>query len=157
MTSSTLVDAICNLFAPEVIAAIRQTPGGDRGERPLAGARILLTEDNEMNQQIALELLQGADAAVTVASNGRRALDELAREGAVFDMVLMDIQMPEMDGYEATTRIRSQERFKELPIIAMTAHAMVEERQKTREVGMVDHISKPIDPTALLATLRKYY
>ncbi len=157
LTASTLVDAIFNLFAPEVIAAIKQTSEGARGGRPLAGARILLTEDNEMNQQIALELLHGAGAEVIVASNGRRALEELAREGAVFDIALMDIQMPEMDGYEATTRIRAQERFKDLPIIAMTAHAMVDERQKTREVGMVDHISKPIDPAAMLATLRKYY
>ena len=68
----------------------------------------------------------------------------------------MDIQMPEMDGYEATTRIRAQRRFQDLPIIAMTAHAMVEERQKATEVGMNDHISKPIDPEALFATLSKY-
>ena len=72
-------------------------------------------------------------------------------------MVLMDVQMPEMDGYDATRRIRADGRFADLPIIAMTAHAMVEERQKAADAGMNDHISKPIDPQAMFETLRRHY
>jgi CheY-like chemotaxis protein len=94
---------------------------------------------------------------VEVAGNGREAIEILAREGARFDIVLMDIQMPEMDGYEATRRIRLDPRFVNLPIIAMTAHALVEERQKVLEVGMNDHIAKPIDPDVMFETLRRYF
>ena len=157
LTSSTIVDALLKIHAPELIAALDGTVEEIRQVQPLAGARILLVEDNELNQQIARELLAGAGSEVVVASNGRIALQALAGEGRQFDLVLMDVQMPEMDGYEATTRIRSQERFQSLPIIAMTAHAMVAERQKASEMGMNDHISKPIDPEAMFATLARYF
>ncbi len=156
LTSSTLVDALLRIYAPEMIAAIESSASEAQKNRPLAGARVLLTEDNEINQQIARELLVDAGAVVTIAPNGRRALEELMGDGAHFDLVLMDIQMPEMDGYEATTRLRAQKRFRNLPIIAMTAHAMAVERQKATEVGMNDHVSKPIDPDAMFATLGKY-
>jgi two-component system, sensor histidine kinase and response regulator len=157
VTSSTLIDALIRIYAPEMIAAIRRGPEGEGIARPLAGARVLLAEDNEINQQIAVELLAEAGALITVAANGRTALNELEREGAGFDLVLMDIQMPEMDGYEATTRIRGQKRFRDLPVIAMTAHATVAERERAAELGMTDHISKPIDPQAMFATLGKYF
>ena len=117
----------------------------------LRGARILLTEDNEINQQIAVELLEGAGATVKVANNGREAVDILSSgpQPPPFDLVLMDLQMPEMDGYQATAKLRSDARFATLPIIAMTAHATIEERQRCLAAGMNDHVSKPIDPENL--------
>src|SRR5208282_2721640 len=120
----------------------------------LRGAKILLTEDNEINQQIAVELLEGAGATVKVANNGRIAYETLANgpQPPPFDLVLMDLQMPEMDGYQATAKIRADERFTTLPIIAMTAHATMEEKQRCLAAGMNDHISKPIDPANLFET-----
>jgi CheY-like chemotaxis protein/anti-sigma regulatory factor (Ser/Thr protein kinase) len=123
----------------------------------LRGARILVTEDNEINQQIAIELLEGAGAKVEIASNGRVAIEAVANASPPYDLVLMDLQMPEMDGYQATARIRSDTRFTDLPIIAMTAHATLEERERCLDAGMNDHVSKPIDPEALFETLGRYY
>ncbi|PYK11721.1 MAG: hybrid sensor histidine kinase/response regulator, partial [Verrucomicrobia bacterium] len=119
---------------------------------------ILVTEDNEINQQIAVELLEGTGATVTVANNGREAVDLLSNgpQPSPFDVVLMDLQMPEMDGYQATAKLRSDARFAALPIIAMTAHATLEERQRCLASGMNDHISKPIDPSALFETVARY-
>src|SRR6185503_4692627 len=114
---------------------------------------------NEINQQIAIELLENAGAAVTVANNGREAVDTLSSStlDAPFHVVLMDLQMPEMDGYQATTKIRAEPRFANLPIVAMTAHATIEERQRCLAAGMNDHIAKPIDPVGLLETVGRYY
>ncbi len=121
--------------------------------------RILLVEDNEINQQIAIELLEGAGATVKVANNGREAVDILSNgpQPTPFDVVLMDLQMPEMDGYQATAKLRGDTRFSTLVIIAMTAHATVEERQRCLAASMNDHISKPIDPEMLFATVARYY
>jgi CheY-like chemotaxis protein len=118
-----------------------------------------LAEDNEINQQLASELLEGAGATVTVARNGRVALELLSADpGApLFDVVLMDLQMPEMDGYQATAKLRSDGRFKTMPIIAMTAHATIEERQRCLAAGMNDHIPKPIDPGTLFETVSRFY
>jgi two-component system sensor histidine kinase/response regulator len=123
----------------------------------LDGLRVLLVEDNEINQQVAVELMQGVGVAVDVAGNGREAVEKLETTGdpVPYDVVLMDVQMPEMDGYQATARIRSRARFAGLPIVAMTAHATVEERQRCVDAGMVDHVSKPIDPAALYALLAR--
>jgi PAS domain S-box-containing protein len=122
--------------------------------KALAGLNILLVEDNEINQQIAVELMQDAGATVTVAGNGREALDALdAAPAGAYAMVLMDLQMPVMDGFEATRALRADARHAGLPIIAMTAHAMSEERQRCLDAGMDDHVGKPIDPTAFLRTL----
>jgi CheY-like chemotaxis protein len=125
----------------------------------LTGARILLVEDNEINQQIAVELLEGAGAKVQIAGNGVVAIDTLSNgpQPPPFDVVLMDLQMPEMDGYQATVKLRSDPRFSQLPIVAMTAHATIEERQRCLGVGMNDHISKPIDPAMLFATVGRFY
>ena len=90
-----------------------------------------------------------------VANNGREAIDKVAQ--ATYDLVLMDLQMPEMDGYQATAKIRSDPRFDKLAIIAMTAHATLEERQRCLDAGMVDHISKPIDPVTMFATIAQHY
>ncbi len=120
----------------------------------LTGARILLTEDNEINQIIALELLKLKGCVVDVAENGRAALDLLAKGS--YDIILMDIQMPVMDGLSATREIRKNPLHKKLPIIAMTAHAMSGDRELSLEAGMNDHITKPIDPEALYSTMKKW-
>jgi two-component system sensor histidine kinase/response regulator len=157
VTASTLFDAIIRIFAPPVLPEIVETSTETAEVHALEGARVLLVEDNEINQQIALELLGSAGMVVVVAANGRVAVEKLMQENERYDIVLMDIQMPEMDGYEATRRIRAEERFASLPIIAMTAHALVQDRQKVAEAGMNDHISKPIDPQAMFELLRRHY
>ena len=119
--------------------------------KAIKGARILLVEDNDINQQLARELLEGAGFSVTIASNGREAVQAVL--GDDFDAVLMDVQMPVMDGYQATEEIRRQDRCRKLPIIAMTAHAMAGDREKSLAVGMNDHITKPINPAQLFSTL----
>jgi two-component system sensor histidine kinase/response regulator len=157
VTGSTLFDAIIRTFAPTALPELKESSAEPAEFRELKGARVLLVEDNEINQQIAVELLRSAGMEVAVAANGREAVEKLSQESACYDMVLMDIQMPEMDGYEAARHIRAQERFAGLPIIAMTAHALMEERQKAMEAGMNDHISKPIDPQAMFEVLSHYY
>ncbi len=152
VTKSMIVDTLVNVFAPRRA----RRPAGRDGEQAtrLRGARILLAEDNEINQQIAVELLEGAGAIVTVANNGREAVEMLSSgPQPPFDVVLMDLQMPEMDGYQATAKLRSDARFATLPIIAMTAHATIEERQRCLAAGMNDHIAKPIDPDNLFETV----
>ena len=120
----------------------------------LEGLRVLLTEDNEINQIIAQELLISQGVLVDTADNGKKALEAL--NTSVYDIVLMDIQMPEMDGLTATAHIRCDERFTELPVIAMTAHAMAGDRELSLQKGMNDHLTKPIDPEQLYAMLRKW-
>ncbi|MBA6302509.1 response regulator [Colwellia sp. MB02u-14] len=115
---------------------------------------ILLVEDNELNQQVVLGFLEDTKAKVDVASNGLIALEKLANKN--YDLVLMDIQMPEMDGVTATQEIRKQARFNALPIIAMTAHAMPNELNKCLDVGMNEYFTKPIDPNALFSLMAKY-
>jgi PAS domain S-box-containing protein len=119
----------------------------------LTDTRILLVEDNYINQEVARTLLEREGATVVTAGNGREALERLALEDTAFDAVLMDVQMPEMDGYEASRAIRVQPRFASLPIIAMTANAMTGDREKCLDAGMNDHIPKPFDPAHLYATL----
>jgi signal transduction histidine kinase/CheY-like chemotaxis protein/HPt (histidine-containing phosphotransfer) domain-containing protein/CHASE3 domain sensor protein len=119
------------------------------------GLRVLLAEDNEINQQIAVELLQGTGASVDVAHHGAEAVEKILR-GGDYHLVLMDMQMPEMDGYEATARIRASD-FADLPIIAMTAHATAEDRQRCLDAGMNDHVTKPIDPALLFAAVARCY
>lgn len=120
----------------------------------LQGARILVVEDNEINQEIAIALLEMSGLIVEAANNGQEALDRLV--SSEFDGVLMDCQMPVMDGYEATRQIRQQAKFKHLPIIALTANAMEGDKEKVIEVGMNDHIAKPIDLNVMLATMGQW-
>jgi len=117
---------------------------------------VLLVEDNMLNQQLALELMQEAGIIVEVAANGQIALDMLAANAARYDLVLMDLQMPEMDGFEATRIIRADARLDALPIVAMTAHAMESDRARCLAVGMNDHLSKPIDPEELYHTIARW-
>ena len=129
-----------------------KTAGPDM--RTLAGALVLLVEDNDINQQVAQELLEGVGIEVRVAENGRIAVAMVAEQP--FDAVLMDIQMPEMDGYEATLAIREDGRFQDIPIIAMTAHALVSERDKCLAGGMNDYVTKPIYPDLLFGALARW-
>jgi CheY-like chemotaxis protein len=122
----------------------------------LKGARALLVEDNSINQMMAQELLNKAGVRVKIANNGREALQLMDDAAASYDVVLMDIQMPEMDGYEATQLIRKNPANDTLPIIAMTAHAMSTDRKKCLEAGMDDHVAKPIDQDKLFKTLAKW-
>jgi PAS domain S-box-containing protein len=157
VTKSMIVDTLVNVFAHE--GEDLAAPGEGEQAARLRGARILLTEDNEINQQIAIELLEGAGATVKVANNGREAVETLSNgpQPPPFDVVLMDLQMPEMDGYQATAKLRADPRFATLPIIAMTAHATIEERQRCLAADMNDHIAKPIDPGNLFETVGRYY
>ena len=120
----------------------------------LRGAHLLLVEDNAVNREIALTLLNRAGVTTAVAGDGREALAMLQRQR--FDGVLMDCQMPVMDGYAATRAIRSQDRWRDLPVIAMTANAMVADRAKALAAGMNDHIAKPIKVAELFATLARW-
>jgi two-component system, sensor histidine kinase and response regulator len=120
----------------------------------LSGRRVLVVEDNEINQDLASELLGDLGIRVTIADNGRAGVNQVSAEP--FDLVLMDIQMPVMDGLTATKLIRSEERFRRLPIIAMTAHAMRGDRERSLDAGMNDHLTKPINPDTLTATLQRW-
>jgi two-component system sensor histidine kinase/response regulator len=157
VTKSMLVDSLVNVFGVAQGEASGAAAGLSEENLRLAGLRILLAEDNEINQQIAVELLEGVGAKVEVANHGRQAVENLFAASPPPDLVLMDLQMPEMDGYQATAQIRAEPRFAQLPIIAMTAHATLEERQRCLAAGMNDHVSKPIDPALLYATLARYY
>ncbi|MFN0068188.1 MAG: response regulator [Limisphaerales bacterium] len=156
VTKSMLVDTLVNVFAaPEETVA---PAAAGEAEQRLRGVRVLLTEDNEINQQIAVELLEGAGATVRVVNNGREAVEALFHgpQTPPFDVVLMDLQMPVMDGHQAVAKIRSDGRFTSLPILAMTAHATLEERQRCLAEGMNDHISKPVDPALLFDTVARH-
>jgi signal transduction histidine kinase/DNA-binding response OmpR family regulator/HPt (histidine-containing phosphotransfer) domain-containing protein len=124
----------------------------------LNGMRVLLVEDNPINQQLAVELMDCRGIQVTVANNGQEALDQLALVAPDhYHIVLTDLQMPVMDGYETTRRLRADPLYFSLPLIAMTAHAMAEERERCLALGMNGHLSKPIEPEDLYATLARYY
>jgi PAS domain S-box-containing protein len=146
------------LSAPEELAAYVE-----RTEQPaldgatldsIRGARILLVEDNQINQQVAVELLSQECFRVDLAENGQQALDLL--QPGKYDVVLMDLQMPVMDGYQAATAIRRQNRYDDLPVLAMSANAMRHDREQCRAVGMNDHIPKPVDRKQLLAALCRW-
>ncbi|HPA14004.1 MAG TPA: response regulator [Desulfobacterales bacterium] len=154
---SMLFDAIMDVFGKEASKiGIEKRPITTEAsiyKNRLRGLRILVAEDNLTNQEIALAILEGAGIIVEIAENGKEAVE--AVRSKQFDAVLMDIQMPEMDGYQATREIRLDPRFKSLPIIAMTAHAMKGDEEKCLEAGMDGYISKPIDRSRLFHTIWK--
>ena len=200
VSPSVLFDTIMQAFGEGIPKTSRVAERDKEIEnlKDIQGAQVLLVEDNEINQQVALEILQGAGVTVTVANNGQEAVN--AVKDSDFDVVLMDIQMPVMDGYTASREIRKWERKLKaqgsrlkaddggqrtevrnkksedreekteyshqtlspapyavsLPIIAMTAHAMAGDEKKSMEAGMNDHVTKPIDPDQLFATLQKW-
>ncbi|WP_076539923.1 response regulator [Shewanella sp. UCD-KL21] len=120
----------------------------------LAGSKILVVEDNDLNQELIEELLNNQQIDTVIAANGQQAIECLSQQD--FDGVLMDCQMPVMDGYTATSRLRQQPQFKSLPIIAMTANAMAGDREKALAAGMNDHIPKPIDVESMFITMAKW-
>lgn len=123
-------------------------------ENSIRSGKILVVEDNEINQQIARELLEDVGYQVDVADNGQIALDKLDQQS--FDLVFMDMQMPVLDGLATTRRLRAQPRFTHLPIVAMTANAQQVDREQCLEAGMNDHLAKPIEPEKLYATLDRW-
>ena len=132
---------------------------GDLGDSELSsqltGLDVLLVEDNDINQELAIDLLEEFGVNVSVAVNGEEALDWLAKKD--FDGVLMDCQMPELDGYNTTRMIRSDSRlehYQDIPIVALTANAMSGDKEKCLDAGMNDYLSKPIDPDAMSGKLR---
>ncbi len=159
VSPSLLYDTMIDLFGSSEIKGDRSRSTSDATHSQAAnGIRVLLVEDNEVNQQVATELLESSGAIVRIANHGGEAVSILTEGNGPppFDVVFMDLQMPEMDGYTATKLIRAQPRLDGVPIIAMTAHALVEERQNCLDAGMSDHVTKPIDPDALLATLLRW-
>jgi len=157
VTQSSLLDAIMRSRNVELEAETGHTPR--KAERSgaitrLKGAKVLLVEDNEINQELALDLMANNGLTVEVAANGQEALDLLAQQN--FDGVLMDCQMPVMDGYAATREIRKRSQTKNLPVIAMTANAMAGDRAKVLDAGMNDHIAKPINVTEMFETMARW-
>ena len=122
----------------------------------LQGLTILLVEDNTINQEVAKKMLEGVGASVLVANHGKEALNWIQQYGRKIDTILMDMQMPVMDGLQATREIRLQPQWREIPILAMTANARNEDKEACLQAGMDDHISKPIDPPLLFNTIRKW-
>jgi len=157
VSQSMLFDGIMVAFDKEVPdreRAVAWRVGAKEEAGKLRGARVLLAEDNEINQQVAQEMLERAGLVVGIADNGQEAVQRVKAE--TYDAVLMDIQMPVMGGFEATQEIRKDSRFKDLPIIAMTAHAMAGDREKSLAAGMNDHVTKPIDPDELFSALARW-
>lgn len=151
ITQSALFDAIMAAFGRRSHTQSRpDQPYHEEIER-IRGARILLVEDNEINQEIAVEILQDAGLIVDVANHGKEGVKAVLEKN--YDLVLMDIQMPVMGGMEATKKIREIKNSKTLPIIAMTAHAMSGDREKSLNVGMQEHVTKPINPPELFKVL----
>lgn len=158
VTPSTLLEAIGEALGKTTGVISRQEIRAheyQEASQQLQGARLLLVEDNDINQELATDILTNAGMTVVVANHRQHALDILATD-ARFDAILMDCQMPVMDGYTATREIRKNPRFKDLPIIAMTANAMEGDKQKVLDAGMCDHISKPVNQAAMFATLCKW-
>jgi CheY-like chemotaxis protein len=148
-TGSTFSFSVCFSETDALPAAVLGLPGLGAG---LKGVRILLIEDNPINQDVAREILHSAGLVVDIADNGIEAIRMLDHH--TYDAVLMDVQMPEMDGFEATARIRARSEHLSLPIIAMTAHAMAGYREKCLQAGMNDYLTKPIEPERLFQVLR---
>jgi len=162
ITSAMLVRAILDVFGLELPAQSAPIdPEKSALTGHLVGLKVLLADDVEVNLLVAQELLVQAGCEVEVVSNGQDAVEQARVAQPPFALVLMDIQMPDVNGYEATRRIRALGKtehcdFQQLPILAMTAHAMPEEIRKCKAAGMNDHLSKPIYPKALLTMVEKW-
>ena len=155
VTSSMLFDSVVEALRGEHPAAGTKSKAPAETElSPIRGARVLLVEDNELNREVALGLLDDAHLVIDQAENGAQALQMITSND--YDLVLMDMQMPVMDGISATKSVRSNPKYKSLPIIAMTANAMDRDREACLAAGMNDHIGKPIDPEKLFAALLRW-
>lgn len=158
---SLLYEAILTAVGPrELGTGGSDTGDADRDDKQAAagtemqGCRVLVVEDNPLNQEVAEEILVDMGLTVFIANNGREAVEAVHEDA--FDLVLMDVQMPVMDGFEATAEIRREPRFENLPIIAMTAHAMTGDRERCLAAGMDDYTSKPIDTEHLFEVLSRW-
>ncbi len=157
INQSLLFDTIVNMFEMDKTGMTIQSsacPINGTEEYRVDGVHILLVEDNVINQEVASEILSSAGALVEIANNGQEAIDAVASKP--YDLVLMDLQMPVMGGYEATKFIRADRKNQNLPIIAMTAHAMQGVEAECKAAGMNDYVSKPIDPQNLFSTILKW-
>jgi PAS domain S-box-containing protein len=157
INQSLLFDTIVSMFDMDKSGMTMQhdeNTGVGTDEVQIQGANILLVEDNGINQEVAKEILGGAGAIVEIANNGKEAVEAVAAK--TYDLVLMDLQMPIMGGYEATKLIRADRKNHDLPIIAMTAHAMQGVEAECKAAGMNDYVSKPIDPQNLFSTILKW-
>ncbi len=143
-----LIESILNSFSDKSILSNKY--------KSLEDMNILLVEDNEINQQIAKELLESLNIKVDVANNGKECINLLKENSNKYKLILMDIQMPEMDGITATKNIKTIDNLKNIPIIALTAHAMQEEIEKCKKIGMIDYIGKPFEPTQLFDVILKW-
>ncbi len=156
LSPSTMLNVLVDIFGrglPEKSSKLKKAH--ERAVvREFAGARVLLAEDNDVNQLVASRILKNAGLTVEIANNGLEAIEMLQKKQ--YDLVLMDIQMPEMDGISATKKIRTMPQFKDLPIVAMTAHAMTGDRELSLKAGMNDHINKPINLQELFSSLSKW-
>jgi PAS domain S-box-containing protein len=157
VTAPMLLDALAAARqgrVPLLPSAVDGAAAADRAGVPrLCGLRLLVTEDNPNNQQVAKELLEGEGAIVQIANNGQEGVEAVAAAAPPFDVVLMDLQMPVMDGFTATRRIRQDLGLTDLPIVAMTANAMASDRAACLEAGMSEHVGKPFDLDHLVALL----
>ena len=158
VSPSVLFDSVMQAFGKEVpdsTGEVKKEKGLVDGFKNIEGSRVLLAEDNEINQQVAREILEEVGLIVTVVNNGQKAVE--AVKAGTYDAVLMDIQMPVKDGYTASREIRKMDsEFRNVPILAMTAHAMAGDTDLSLAAGMNDHVTKPIDPDQLLAALQKW-
>ncbi len=155
VSPSKLLDGMLRVFGKDVGQRSGQLEvGSQEAKKSLRGATVLLVEDNEMNREVAIDILSAAGIWVDVACNGAQALEKIVQNS--YDGVLMDCQMPVMGGFEATQKIRADGRFDALPVIAMTANAMSGEVEKCISSGMNDHIAKPIDVAHLFSTMSRW-
>ncbi|GAB2859936.1 hypothetical protein GCM10027277_30590 [Pseudoduganella ginsengisoli] len=156
VSASTLLDAVSSVYGKgfSECRRIRRAQDYQSAAASVRGAWLLLVEDNEINQEVAQQILGDAGIRVDVASNGAMALAKIGVND--YDGVLMDCQMPVMDGYDATRKLRENPRYADLPVIAMTANAMVGDKEKCLDAGMNDFIAKPIDVAQLFATLARW-
>ncbi len=158
VSPSTLYDTILKAFGKQIVSIPNEDNKNinfNEIRKIVHGAKILLVEDNIQNQELAFEFLQKVKADIVIANNGKEAI-EILKNSSHFDIVLMDCQMPVIDGYEATKLIREDDRFKDLPIIAMTANAMQGDKEKCISSGMNDYIPKPLDFAYFYETLGKW-
>jgi two-component system sensor histidine kinase/response regulator len=161
--AATLTKPVKQSQLLDTLAVVMGKPGAAAVEPPeqeplpalfLEGVRILLVEDNPVNQQVVRKILEKAGCAVDAAGDGQAALDALER--AAYDLVVMDVQMPVMDGFEATAAIRSDDRWKALPVVAMTAHALQGDRDRCLAAGMTDYIPKPVDTKQMFDVITRW-
>lgn len=154
VTASMLFDSAIQVLGEgyDMVEEVRASEGLDLEQ--LRGSHVLLVEDNELNRDVAIGLLETADITIDVAENGLIAVRKVSEKD--YDLVLMDMQMPVMDGIAATKAIRSNAKYLSLPIVAMTANAMDSDREMCLAAGMVDHVAKPIDPDRMFATIKKW-